>query len=605
MAGVYLRELRLIGKSKKDAAIILEKGVNIISGPSNTGKTFIFECIEYMLGRKKLDRRITESQGYQAILLELGTYDNRIFSLKSDFEGSDFHMYNSSLNEIDENTEFEILRRKHQPGKKDTLSNWILKKCALDGSLIRTNASGKKRELSLRDLRVLHIIDELRIPTKASPFLSGQHISVTAEENVLKLLLSGQDDSHIIETMPEKVLANKTGRIEVLSELIGIEKESLNSVPPKIDLTDQKKKLLNSIDGLKEERDKLFGIYQALLKEKQELISKSQINETKIAEKNKLLSNSVVLEKQYHSDINRLRSTIEVGGALMNIGNVNCPVCNSTIENDTSISVARIAESAFSELGKMNGMLNELMQVKELLQVELGEFFNCQSIIKEKLEFLSSKINEDVKGKLTKLCSTIETYQNQIFKLSEQISSYDRLDFLENQKSSISKIVENAPPKKREFEKVSTSSMEEISKKMEEFLKEWGYPDLERVVYSEEIKDFVISGEPRNLTGKGYRAITFSAFILSLVSCQKTETKRLGFCMIDSPLVTYKKPDVPSGEEISEDMSLSFFKSLAKLNKDSQVVIFENEDVPKEIENKINHIHFTKNPKFGRYGFIP
>jgi hypothetical protein len=35
------------------------------------------------------------------------------------------------------------------------------------------------------------------------------------------------------------------------------------------------------------------------------------------------------------------------------------------------------------------------------------------------------------------------------------------------------------------------------------------------------------------------------------------------------------------------------------------VVIFENEDVPKEIENKINHIHFTKNPKFGRYGFIP
>ena len=65
MTGIYIKELRIIGTNKKPAAINFTKGPNLISGPSNTGKTFIFELLEYMLGASAIDRRIRESNGYE------------------------------------------------------------------------------------------------------------------------------------------------------------------------------------------------------------------------------------------------------------------------------------------------------------------------------------------------------------------------------------------------------------------------------------------------------------------------------------------------------------------------------------------------------------
>ncbi|GLO63889.1 hypothetical protein MACH09_43970 [Vibrio sp. MACH09] len=145
--------------------------------------------------------------------------------------------------------------------------------------------------------------------------------------------------------------------------------------------------------------------------------------------------------------------------------------------------------------------------------------------------------------------------------------------------------------------------MDSLANRIGEYLELWGYPNVEssRVLYSEDDKDFVIAGESRNLAGKGYRSITYAACAISLLELYKG----LGFMIIDSPLVTYKKPDVPEGEEISEDMASSFYDSLKGLDKSQQLIIIENEDVPEDVSEVVNHIHFTKSKRKGRYGFIP
>lgn len=273
MKGIYLKELCLRGVDKEDASLEFEKGVNIISGPSNTGKTFIFELIEYMLGRGVLERRVKESRVYQEVYLELADYTDSVFTLKSDFEGGDFKKYECPLEKISANSNYVTLKREHSPGREDTLSSYILKKCNLYGSMIRTNANGKKRELSLRDLRILHLVDELRVPTKESPFLSGQYISKTAEANVLRLLVTGIDDSSIIESIPDKILANKNGRLELLSELIGIEKVKFKDASSKEDATKQKNLLSIYDKNLRDERDKLIYELKTAGNEKQLLIS--------------------------------------------------------------------------------------------------------------------------------------------------------------------------------------------------------------------------------------------------------------------------------------------------------------------------------------------
>ena len=66
--GFIITKLKLKGNSLPSAEIQLESGVNIITGPTNTGKSYIFECINYMLGSSKKARDIKEARLYSNIL---------------------------------------------------------------------------------------------------------------------------------------------------------------------------------------------------------------------------------------------------------------------------------------------------------------------------------------------------------------------------------------------------------------------------------------------------------------------------------------------------------------------------------------------------------
>jgi DNA repair ATPase RecN len=57
-ARLTLKELSVIDGSLPPATITFSKGLNLIVGASDTGKTFIFEAIDYMLGAKGPLRRI-------------------------------------------------------------------------------------------------------------------------------------------------------------------------------------------------------------------------------------------------------------------------------------------------------------------------------------------------------------------------------------------------------------------------------------------------------------------------------------------------------------------------------------------------------------------
>ncbi|HRS66857.1 MAG TPA: AAA family ATPase [Spirochaetia bacterium] len=48
MADFYINKLIVKGANKKDAVAEFDRGLTIISGPSNTGKTTILRCIDYI-----------------------------------------------------------------------------------------------------------------------------------------------------------------------------------------------------------------------------------------------------------------------------------------------------------------------------------------------------------------------------------------------------------------------------------------------------------------------------------------------------------------------------------------------------------------------------
>src|SRR5689334_2283523 len=48
--GFQLRRLLLLGTNVQPAELRFTPGLNVITGPSNTGKSFAFVCLDFMLG---------------------------------------------------------------------------------------------------------------------------------------------------------------------------------------------------------------------------------------------------------------------------------------------------------------------------------------------------------------------------------------------------------------------------------------------------------------------------------------------------------------------------------------------------------------------------
>jgi hypothetical protein len=131
-------------------------------------------------------------------------------------------------------------------------------------------------------------------------------------------------------------------------------------------------------------------------------------------------------------------------------------------------------------------------------------------------------------------------------------------------------------------------------------LKGYNYPNLTSVSYSEEENDFVISGEDRNLSGKGYRAIIYSAFIVALQELLIQKEYSIGVPIIDSPLVTYRKPENIDEITISDDLAMDFYRYITAQSELHQIIVIENEEPPTDVKDKVNHIKFSR-----KNGFIP
>ena len=80
-----IRKLTVSGGGHQDSIIEFTDGLNIIIGPSNTGKSLIMDCIDYVFGfTPKINRPskiVDNSNGYTHVELELKT-DKESVSLK-------------------------------------------------------------------------------------------------------------------------------------------------------------------------------------------------------------------------------------------------------------------------------------------------------------------------------------------------------------------------------------------------------------------------------------------------------------------------------------------------------------------------------------------
>lgn len=150
-----------------------------------------------------------------------------------------------------------------------------------------------------------------------------------------------------------------------------------------------------------------------------------------------------------------------------------------------------------------------------------------------------------------------------------------------------------------------SSSIDRFSTLILDMLKEWHFPNVQRVHFDQRLRDLVIDGKNRTSFGKGLRAITQSAFSIGLLQyCRQQMTPHPGFVILDSPLLSYKEPDGDEDDLRHTDLKARFYQYLEKIPIDQQVIIIENTDPPPEIQGMSQAIKFTGILGDGRAGLF-
>ncbi|WP_051357842.1 AAA family ATPase [Leisingera caerulea] len=606
------RHLCFTGPRKKPAVIEFSDGLNIVFGPSNTGKSSILDAIDFMMGRERKLKEIPEHVGYSDISLGLEFSDQSKFTVVRSIDGGHYKLFSGLHNAPPEDQEFQTLREKNSTKKEQSLSDFILERIGLAGKLLKRNARNDKEKLSIRTLLPIFVVDETNIQTEGSPFMSGQFTKRTSETSRLKLLLTGVDDSSLVsEKTSEAEKISRSARAGLLDDLIQDMRTKILSVASKdttIDeLRDQESKLNGSIEqantSLQAHQKGYYEALSARNSDRKQLHEKTE----RLSEVKSMRKRFNILLSHYLSDVERLDGIIESGALVSALSDEICPLCGATPENQDPDhacdgDIDSIVQAAQAEKSKVLLLHRDLSRTLEQLSMEEQEVDGQIVAQRAQLDESQKSLNL-LEPDFTQSRTDYSELISKKSQVSKAIGLFETLEDLQTRFQSPDE--GETPDKNTDSTKVPAVALYDLAQEIEKLLEEWNLPNADNVHFSDDEMDIVINGKHRASNGKGHRSITHSATSIGLARLlERKSLPRPGFVILDSPLIAYEEPD--EDDEVSQtDLNEKFFADLQKWNS-TQTIIFENKkSITPNIMNYGRVTQFTKSETHGRYGFFP
>jgi len=605
--GFALRELRLTGPGVPDAVVGFADGLNVIAGPSDTGKTYVAQCIDFVLGAGTPPKAIPEAEHYATASVRLWARG----------EGREYVLARGLTDDTVQLTapdaESERLRAKHDPKRRDTVSYFLLSQCGLAGRKIRMAAHGATRDLSFRDLALLTLVDEESVIRARSPIFSGQNMSRTPESRVFRLLLTGADDASVIaQEKPEIARSRYNGRAEVLSELVDHTLGELRELDVDDDLSAAERRLAGQTAENEAASSALASAQTAAAPiegQRRDAWRALRKVESRLNVRRELQTRFELLRQQYRSDLERLAAIAEAGVRLGQLTEERCPVCGSAAEHHQREHAleqpppADVTRACEAEAVKTTALLRDLEVTLDANATVIEQAATERDARGLELDRVERELRTSLQPRLeqaVRVFRETETRRQAAARVVDLLARQQQLQEL----LKVARAQRTRPRADGGLMGASAGEAESFVKEVERLLRKWHFPGVDRVTWSEANQDVVISGRPRGSRGKGVRAITRAAFNLALLRlCADEDRPCSGLVLIDSPLVVYREPE--AGEEaFPRAVKDAFYSSVAADFRDAQVVVLENDEPPPGLASTANIIMFT-GTAVGRSGFIP
>lgn len=626
-------ELRLTGDGLEDAHIRFAPGPNVVTGDSDTGKSYLLRLIDYVLGAKELSKVIDEATGYSTAWLEFANETGRPLTLERHLTGGNVRAYPrtiadvlagtrsaSSSEELDGTSDAEILlwRRQGKSSEPDVTSKVFPLFGMPENVLVRENADGSTQRLSIRTLLPIALVDEESIITEGSPILRGG-FSQTPEKRMFSYILTGKDDRGIVRREAREIVSARVqAQRDLIDELLVPLNERLR------DRVESEEEA--SIDRLENTIGSLSDALAANSDERSRLRQRRNENyqlvlrsETQIAAIDGLLTRYRLLDERYASDLQRLDFIAETSHYYDALQESVCPMCGQTLgldehrHGDAGFKVEEVHTSASAEAAKIRGLQSDLKStINDLVDRDVhwrGE--------RERASNALENIDRQLDGVLTPARATVRNSLNELVqkRLELETARADRHEAtrLAEMKAKLEQVLSEPAPKST-WAGLDPKAVTDLCLEVEGVLKEWSWKDDVRVEFQEDRYDIKINGKLRRSHGKGFRAVMHAALSIAILRyCTKNGKPHPGFVVLDSPLTTVKQRSGQAAVEVAEkdrilpSIEPSFWKSLSKTDTSVQVIVLDNKEPPHDLTDDLN-VQLFVGPEAEpgqRAGFIP
>ncbi len=608
MKRFYITQISASGDDVRYSVVKFGKSVNIIHGPSNTGKSYIIGCLNFMFGGDEIPFT-KAATGYDTVSMRMENDDGesvectrKIVDGKNGETGAGKVSVISTLEDYP-TEEYGIANREY--------SDFLL---ALFGikekhEIIATQEF-KPNHLTVRTFFNFFFLDEEHIFKKDTVFYSSSYKKVTASIMSLLFLLEGKDYNEIIPAesaeVRERRAIQKAGVIIYLNEKIQELAKRRGEIQQSIECVEDID-VEGKIDTLVKEIEAIEKSIIAASEESRQLLEQIYEVSGKLEEARFLRDRYRVLRSQYASDIRRLRFIADGDEKIGNVHRlVKCPFCDSDIQEQQDKRTSYI-EASSAELERVTLQLQDLKEASKDIDDEISSLEKQIAELNGRNDRVTRLISSQLKPRAAELKSMVVVYKR-VLQTQQEIYALDAMstelntDVFDREMNDEEEILKFEPKKLLERE-----GWKKLSDCFGEMVKACNYPGNPVARISIDTLDAVVNGKFKKDEGKGYRAFLNTVMLFNLMKFLEhhgTYAPRLLF--LDSPILSLKekKHKIKENEKATPGMRESLFRYIIDFCGDNQVIIAENE-LPDNVDySSAALIEFTMDETVGRYGFL-
>lgn len=581
----YIKRISIKSGKGTVSSVELKPGLNIVHGKSNTGKSLVLNCIDYMFGAEK--HRFDAALKVKEISMVLDV-DGKIITMRREIDSKEIEV-SSGVDYIDSGT-YKVGR-----AKKWINNVWLRLLGIEKPTKIFMTGTGRKQGLTLRTFFHLILCDETRIQGEGSILSQGKgvvrNVSVSVYTSLLYLATGNNylpddatGDPKIKKARKEAVKAFVDRSMLALEERKASELENFSALSPY--------ELQTRIERIIEEIGAVEGALDNATTRSNQLGEQLIEIDKQIAECRMLINRNQSLGTQYESDIKRLTFIAEGDIEHDSVPTLTvCPFCNGQL---TKKQESSCIEAAIEEVDKIERQIKDLRSVQISLNQEIEAFMTERSGLLAKRKEIEATIRGELHPQIAELRRNLSDYTlalNQ-YKAKEMIEAFSDvlvsgLETIEEESGE--EIHFNA---KAKFSEVFLTA---LNAELKSLLETCNYKNFTGVYFDiEEDEDLVVNGHVKRSQGQGYRAFLNSMFIIALYNCLDSFNKHpIPLLVLDSPILSLKEREAKDKSGFATSgMKDGLFKYLVENQSVRQTIVIEN-DIPNIDYKDTNQIEFT------------